>query len=150
MVDTTHPKQVLKFAFIFALTASALYALHSFGAAVKDINDIIPTDTWLFQIFQFISSLAGKTTLAIAAGIAQLVMAGFQTPLADMAGKWRLLIVAAVSLVATVLGGMVAGLSVIGALGSGAGLVALQVLASQIWKQFFTPTGNQTKSQVTA
>lgn len=133
-------KSVTKFIFPFVIVVFALVAIRAMSA---DINDLVPTESWLYQIFQFISSTSGKTVLAISAGLTQLLMAGLQTPLAGIAGKWRLCLVALFSFATVILGGMASGLSLVGALASSAGLVALQVLAHQIYNQFFTASGNQ-------
>ncbi len=70
--------------------------------------------------------------------ITQIVMKLLEGPLADFAGKWRLVIVTGLSLVLSVATGMFAGMTFLAALSTGAGLAALQVFAHQIYTQFFT------------
>jgi hypothetical protein len=94
-------------------------------------------EQFLADIIAFIATVKGASVLAIAAGIAQLVMKFFQTPLADFAGKYKLLIVSGVSVVATVLGAMVTGLSFGAAILSGGAIAALQVFLHQIYTHFF-------------
>lgn len=110
--------------------------------AFPDITDQIPTETWLGQVFQFFATFQGKSTLVLVVGVTQLLMIGFQTPLAQFAGKYRLLVVSLLSFIGVVVGAMVTGLSVSGALGAAPALAAFQVFISQLWKQFFTEKGN--------
>jgi hypothetical protein len=110
--------------------------------AFAGIDDQVPTESWLFQVFQFFSTAKGKATMAIAAGVVQLLMVGFQTPLAQVAGKYRLLAVSLLSFLSVVVGALAAGLPVAGALGAAPALAAFQVFVSQVWKQFFTDKGN--------
>lgn len=105
--------------------------------ALAGIDDIFPTETWIMELMKFISTAKGLGTLAFAAGLTQLVMLLFQTPMAEMAGKWRLVIVSALSVIGVVLGALVTGMPIGQALLSGPALAALQVFINQVYKQFF-------------
>lgn len=105
--------------------------------ALAGIDDVVPTEGWILELLQFITTAKGLGALAIGAGVTQLAMRLLQTPLANVAGKWRLTLVAALSVVGIVLGGMVTGLPFMGALLTAPALAAFQVLLNQIYKQFF-------------
>jgi len=112
-----------------------LFALVSVRA-FADVTDTIPTDQWLGELFGVLGGLKGASALAIAAVATQVVMKLAQTPLAAVAGKWRLTAVCVLSLAAAVLTQMAAGSSFVAALVNGSTLAAVQVLAHQVWTQF--------------
>jgi low affinity Fe/Cu permease len=74
---------------------------------------------------------------AIVITVTQILMQVLSGPLAEVAGKWRLLIVTGLSLVLAIATGLTAGMTFVAALLSGAGLAALQVFVHQIYTQFF-------------
>ena len=104
--------------------------------------DTVQTTDWIKDVFSLFTTLKGAGAMAIAAAVVQTIMRFFKTPLASFAGKWRLFIVACLSLVATVLSGMAAGASFWACLVSGATLTAFQVLMNQIYKQFVEKKNN--------
>lgn len=108
-----------------------------FGESLPGIEDPVATETWLLQVLNFASTVKGMSALAIAAGVAQLLMVGFKTPLASFAGKFRLIAVAVFSTVSLILAAMAMGLDLGAAIGQAPVLTSLQVLLHQIWKQFF-------------
>jgi hypothetical protein len=92
---------------------------------------------FLMDLVAFFSTVQGQSVLAVAAGLAQLALKAFQTPLADFAGKYKLVVVSGVTVLATVLGSMLTGLSFTAALLSGGAVTALQVFVHQVYTQFF-------------
>lgn len=117
--------------------AIAVLLLPVFLFAEGAIDDPIALETWLLAIVTFATTVKGMSALAIAAGVVQLLMIGFKTPLASFAGKWRLTIVAVLSVVALIVANLAMGGDIISALGMGPVLAALQIAGNQIWKQFF-------------
>lgn len=101
------------------------------------IDDVVPTEQWVLQLVGFISSAKGLSVLALAAGATQLLMLLFQTPIGNLAGKWRLSLVALFSLAFVLIGALVSGMPIGVALFSAPVLAALQVFLNQIYKQFF-------------
>lgn len=106
-------------------------------------EDSVATESWLLQILTFVSTIKGASTVAIAAGVVQLVMIFFKTPLAAFAGKTKLLLVSALTVPALLLAAMATGVTWQTALGQAPVLAAFQSLLFQIWKQFFEPSGPQ-------
>lgn len=102
-----------------------------------DINEVVPSEQVLLQLLAFITTLKGLSALAIAAGVIQLLMKLMKTPLAAVAGKWRLTMVALLSVVSLVVAAMATGLPLEAAVGSAPVLAGVQVFINQIWKQFF-------------
>jgi hypothetical protein len=97
----------------------------------------LPTESWLYAIFSFLSSAKGLTAMGVAVGLTQLVMMYLRTPLANFSGRWRLSLVALFTVFHVVLTGLAAGLPLQGALAQAPVLTAVQVLLNQVWKQFF-------------
>lgn len=131
----------LNFIVNLCLVIAITLTLRAFGA--DSIEDPLATEAWLLQVLNFVTTMKGLTSLALAAGVAQLVVGLGRTPLANVAGKWRLVLVSLVSVVGLVLGAMATGLDVKAALGLGPVLAAVQVFIHQLWKQLLTPTGDQ-------
>lgn len=75
--------------------------------------------------------------IAIVITITQLLMKLLEGPLADVAGKFKILIVTGLSLVLAVATGVATGMSLLESLLAGGGLAALQVFIHQIYVQFF-------------
>lgn len=90
----------------------------------------------LVELLKSLGGLKGATALGIAVAVTQAVMLFFRTPLANFAGKWRLTIVASVSVVATVIALMASGLPFLACLVHAGTLTALQVAGNQFVKQF--------------
>lgn len=118
--------------YIFAIVALGIWTAFCFA----EIDTPLPTESWLLAVLTFLTTVKGQTVLAIVAGVVQLVMKFFNTPLSNFAGKTRLLIVTFLSLVGTVVGGMATGLTFLQSLATGASLAAFQVFVNQLWKQF--------------
>lgn len=113
-----------------AVLSFALVGLFAFA------EDAVPTESWLLQILTFVSTVKGLSTVALAAGITQLVMVFFKTPLAGFAGKYKLLLVSALTPVSLLLAAMATGVSLKGAIGQAPVIAALQVFLHQAIKQF--------------
>lgn len=95
------------------------------------------------EIDVFLHSLAGIGGLkgvAIVLLIVQGLMLLFRSHLADFAGKYRLLIVTFLTLVAALVMGMSSGQTPLAALLSGSALTTLQVFMNQLYNQFFVKT----------
>ena len=95
-----------------------------------------PADV-LTELLTFVGGLKGASVLAISVGVTQLLMKFFNSSLANFAGKYKLLVVSALSLVASVLGSFASGASIMNALMSGAVLASVQVFGHQVYLQFF-------------
>lgn len=125
----TQMRSLFKFAVAFvALLALPLVALAQAASMPADLS----FDEALKQSLPIITSMKGASALAIAVAVTQLVMKLAQSPLGNLAGKWKLIIVTGVSIVATYLGLVFAGTSWLSALIAGPLLAALQVFAHQL------------------
>lgn len=96
---------------------------------------------FLQGLLSFIGGLKGAGTLAIVAGVVQLVMQLLKTPflsklLPSISGATKLLIVSGLSVVGGLLVLMSDGQSFLAALMHSTTLAALQVFANQIFQQF--------------
>lgn len=100
----------------------------------------LTVDEALKQGLPIIVSMKGASALAIAVAVTQLIMKLAQSPLGNLAGKYKLLIVTGVSIVATYLGLVVAGTSWLSALIAGPLLAAVQVFAHQMISTLKPPT----------
>lgn len=125
-------KAIKSILFLSVIPCSFL-SLLAFG---QDVTQPLETEAFLGLLLQGLGGLKGASTLAIVAFVVQTVMHLFRTPLANFAGKWKLVIVVSLSLVGTVLGLMVQGMGFLPALFNGATLAAVQVLVNQVIKQF--------------
>lgn len=106
------------------------------GTDPADAEKPLETGEFLKALVDSLGGFVGASAMAIAALVVQLLMLLFRTPLASFAGKWRLLIVYAMSVAAGILCLMVAGVDWKAALLHSQTLASLQVLIHQIWKQF--------------
>lgn len=102
----------------------------------------VPLDDFVQSLLKFMGEIKGATTMAIIAGVVQLLMLFFRTSLSNFAGKWKLLIVSGLTVAATVVGLMSQGMTLLAALVNGATLAAVQVFVHQLWKQI-----NESKAQ---
>ncbi len=120
------------YAFLILVFAWPVYALAQAASLPADLT----TQEALSQLLTTIGGLKGATVLGITALVLQAILYVFRTPLASFAGKWRLLIVAGLSLVSGTVALVASGMPVLQALGDANTLAALQVLAHQTIKQF--------------
>ena len=117
-------------------TLSAFALLSFVGVAYAQEIVPISTDEFLIKLWQFIGGVKGMQGLVLAAAAVQTIMLFFRSPLSTFAGKYRLLIVLGLSVIASIVGLMSQGLGLVAALVHGTTLAAGQVLAHQVYKQF--------------
>lgn len=119
------------------ITTLFALAMLSF-VSVAYAQEIVPisTDEFLIKLWQFIGGVKGMQGLVLAAAAVQTIMLFFRSPLSTFAGKYRLLIVLGLSVIASIVGLMSQGLGLVAALVHGTTLAAGQVLAHQVYKQF--------------
>ncbi len=115
--------------------------LHSFFLFVAQLDpSSVPTDLQtgeaLELLIKSIGGLKGASALGIAVAITQALMLFFRTPLANFAGKWRLVVLTGLSLVVCVLALRVAGVDWLTALVHSSTLTTAQVFGNQMFKQF--------------
>ncbi|MCC6811339.1 MAG: hypothetical protein IT381_28170 [Deltaproteobacteria bacterium] len=132
--ETAHGETQMRslFKFTVALAALLVVPLVAFAQAAASMPVDLSLDEALKQSLPIITSFKGASALAIAVGVTQLVMKLAQSPLGNLAGKWKLIVVTGVSIVATYLGLVAAGTSWLSALIAGPLLAALQVFAHQL------------------
>lgn len=123
----------------FALVAFPLVVFAQTSGAASVPADL-SLDEALQQALPIVTSMKGASALAIAVAVTQLVMKVAQSPLGNLAGKWKLLIVTGISIVATYLGLVSAGTSWLSALIAGPLIAAVQVFAHQLITSLKKPT----------
>lgn len=111
-------------------------------AFADSVTDPVATESWLLQVLTFVSTAKGLTTIGLAAGVVQLVMLGFKTPLAAFTGRWRFVIVSLLTVAGLIVGSMATGATFSAALGQAPVLAAVQVFLDQAWRQLFTAKGS--------
>lgn len=122
----------MKLKTILFLVVAVLFSSQVFAS----VEDVVDTNVFLMELIKSLGGIKGASGLAIAALVTQLIMKALQTPLAAMMGKYRLLVVALLSLVSGVLALMVSGVTLPMALLHSTTLTAVQVFVHQILKQF--------------
>jgi type IV secretory pathway VirB2 component (pilin) len=131
---STPPKGEPMFRFAMLLVTVMLMPLVAFAQASMPAD--LPTDQALAEFMHSLGGLKGASALAITTVIVQAIMLFFRTPLAGFAGKYRLLIVAGLSLVVGFLGLMIAGVDWKLAFLHANTIGALQVFGHQVVNQF--------------
>ena len=96
----------------------------------------LSTGDALQQLINSLGGLKGATALGIAVFVVQAILLFFRTKLADFSGKWRIVIVAGLSVVVGTLSLLVSGLPITAALVHADTAAAVQVFIHQLWKQF--------------
>lgn len=120
------------------LNVFCAFAFALFFVAVAHAADVVPPSTdELAALIASLGGLKGASALAIAAVVVQGIMLVIRTKLGEMAGKWRLTIMYALTVAAAVIAQRIAGLDLGAALMHSNTLAALQVLAHQVLVQFF-------------
>lgn len=127
----------MKFFKSLALGFATFLFLFSFKALADEGVIVPPSTDDIAALLASLGGLKGASALAIAALVVQGLMLLIRTKLGEMAGKYRLLIVYALSVGASILALRIAGVDLGAALVHGNTLAALQVLANQVFKQFF-------------
>lgn len=121
--------QTLAFVFAILIPVVAL-------AQAASLPADLPTADALELLLKSVGGLKGAGALAIAAFCVQAVLLFFRTPLAGFAGRWRLLVVAGLTLVFGFMSMLLSGVDWKAAIVHADVLLMLQVFANQIWKQF--------------
>lgn len=121
------------FTFLFALTAMA----------DGDPTAPVATEDFLKALFESIGKLKGAGTMGIVVVVVQLLMLFFRTPLANFAGKYRLLIASALTMVGGVIGLKLTGVDWMAALVHSSTLAAFQVFGHQAFVQFIKKADEQ-------
>jgi hypothetical protein len=99
-------------------------------------QEVVPPSTEeLTQYLAILAGIGGLKGAALAVAVVQGLMLFFRTPLANFAGKWKLVVVSGLSFIMAFLAIMVTGASWQSALFNGAVLSAFQVFANQAYKQ---------------
>lgn len=129
---TERNEPMLRHAFLFLVV---LFPIVAFAQAASLPVDLSTQDA-LSQLLSTLGGIKGATVLGITAVVLQAVLLFFRTSLASFAGKWRLLIVAGLSLVSGTIALVATGTPFLQALGDANTLAALQVLGHQTIKQF--------------
>lgn len=104
-------------------------------------NEIVPPGVDEFAaLIAALGGLKGASALAIAAVVVQAIMLLLRSKLGEVAGKYRLLAVYLLSVVAGVVSLRIAGVDLGAALVHTQTLAAFQVFLNQVLKQFFEKT----------
>ncbi len=131
-LNTNGEENMLKLAFMLMLLMLAPGLAFAQASLPADLE----TGDALQLLLKSLGGLKGAGALAIAVVITQGIMLFFRTKLSSFAGKWRLLIVAGLSLVTGFLSLLVSGVSWQGALMHAETIGAFQVLGHQLFVQF--------------
>lgn len=116
---------------VFALLAIPFVVFAQTSGPASLPTDL-PLDQAIQQALPIVQSFKGASALGIAVAVTQLVMLVARSPIGNLAGKWKLLIVTGVSIVSTYLGLVFAGTSWLPALLAGPLIAAVQVFAHQL------------------
>lgn len=119
----------------FLAALSALVLIPVFAVA-QDLAVVPPTTDEISAFLHSLNGLKGGSALAVAAIIVQGLMLAFRAPLGSFAGRYRLVIMSALTLVAGWTALRMAGLDGVSALLHSTTLISLQVFAHQVYIQF--------------
>jgi len=119
------------FTFVILTTIAAL--LFFTIKAIAQDNSLPPSQTEWTAFFDSLKGLGGMKAAAIILVAVQGIMLVVRQ---FIQGKWKLLIVSALTFVAAIIGGFASGQPIMSALLSGGALLSLQVFISQIVLQF--------------
>lgn len=133
----------------FAFLCTFAFMVMVTVAFAQDATQPLPTEDFLALLLQSIGQVKGATGMGIAVLVTQLIMAFFRTPLANFAGKFRLVIVMVLSLAAGLLALKLSGVTWAAALVHSSTLAAFQVLAHQLYVQFIKKGDEVPKSAPT-
>lgn len=97
----------------------------------------VPLEEVLQAVMALVGGVKGASVLAISALAIQVLLKFFSSSLSSFAGKYKLMIVYALSLVAGVVSSLVAGVGVVQAVLNANVLAAAQVFGFEVYKQFF-------------
>lgn len=113
----------------FLVVALALPVL-ALGADVSPL----PEMSFFSELLKLLGGWKGMEVKALVVALVQLAITFLRTPFGAVAGKWKLVLVLALSIVATVLGHLFSGMSLVQALLDGTVLAAVQVFANELVK----------------
>lgn len=119
------------------LLSILLIALPAFAQEI-----VPPSQDELMQLFASLGGLAGMKAIAIAAFVVQAVMLLLRSKLSEVLGKYRLLVVYGISIIAGVLSLIASGVNVGAAFVHANTLAAFGVFFNQIYKQFVTKSSS--------
>lgn len=119
----------------FAFLMVTLFAVFAFAQIVEPTQG--EWGAWFSDLLQ------GKSGLALGLVAVQGIMLALRSKLGEKAGKWRYFSVALISLVAAVVGVLVAGKPWADVLNDGAVIAAFSVFLHQALIQFGTSQGNE-------
>jgi hypothetical protein len=101
--------------------------------ALAAIDDPVTTEEFLKALWDFIVSPKGST-LAVVAAVVQLAMKFVNTSMGNIVGKYKLAVLYSLSAIATIVGSLASGMSILEALVSGAALAAIMNAVHQWMK----------------
>ena len=129
-------KKFFSFLTAAVCSASLMVLCISLFATIAHAQDTSPLPDTAFwsKLLEVLGGAKGMTVKGIVLAVVQLAVVFFRTSFSDFAGKTKLLVVLALSLLATVLGHIFTGMSVPAALLDGTTLAAFQVFAHQLVK----------------
>lgn len=113
-----------------------IVVLTAFFPLVAFAEDTLPDTEFWSALISFLGGVGGMSGLAIAAGVIQLAMVLLKTSYGNLAGKYKLLVVAGLSVAGAIVSGLASGLPFVNALLNGAVLAAIQVFVNEIIKHF--------------
>jgi hypothetical protein len=94
----------------------------------------------LLEIWRILQSMHGAGGLATVAAAVQIVMLYLKSNLSDgMSGQWKLAVVTGLSVLGSILAGLMAGLPLLEVLASGPILAAVQVFINQVYSVILKP-----------
>ncbi len=129
-------KRLLAVLAILFVPALALAQVEPASLPVLLPTTDLTTDQALGELLKSLGGFKGATALGIVFLVVQALLLFFRTKLADFAGKWKLVIVTALSLVGGVIGLLVSGVPLLAALTHATTFTSLQVFGNQFIKQF--------------
>jgi hypothetical protein len=116
--------------------AVLLFGFAGFCFAQDGTTEPVSYDVFVAFLLQSLGGFKGAGSLAVVAGVIQILMKLFQTSAGELLGKWKLLAVALLSLAGGMLALKLSGVSWSAAALHGTSLAAAQVFLHQLYKQF--------------
>lgn len=92
------------FKFTVALFLFLLLPVVALAQAAASLPVELTTDQAFAELAKVIGGMHGASALGIAVAVTQIIMLIFRSPIGNLTGKWKLLIVTVISLVSTYLG----------------------------------------------
>lgn len=99
-------------------------------------EETLPDSAFWEALIAFLGGVGNMSVLSIALAVTQLGVVFFKTMMGQaISGKVTILVVSGLTLVSTILGSLVSGMSFMDAIFSSAVLIAMQVFVSELLKQ---------------